>query len=107
MAALDFPSTGLVANVTTYTANGKTWLWDGTSWISRGSTYTASVGDGTNTIFSISHNLGKSVIVASIREVSSGYYVYPDIKYVDSNTLQLEFASAPTANQYSLTVVGF
>lgn len=34
MATLDFPSTGLVANTTTYTANGKTWLWDGTTWLS-------------------------------------------------------------------------
>ena len=33
MAALDFPSSGLVANVTTYTANNRTWIWNGVSWI--------------------------------------------------------------------------
>ena len=30
--AIDFPSTGLVSNTTTYTYGGKTWLWNGTGW---------------------------------------------------------------------------
>ena len=30
--ALSFPTTGLVANVTTYTYGGNTWLWDGNEW---------------------------------------------------------------------------
>lgn len=38
MAALNFPSAGLVAGVTTHTENGSTWLWDGTSWVSQGDT---------------------------------------------------------------------
>jgi hypothetical protein len=29
---IDFPSTGLVSNVTTYTSGSKTWLWTGYSW---------------------------------------------------------------------------
>jgi hypothetical protein len=29
---IDFPSTGLTANVTTYTSEGKTWIWTGYSW---------------------------------------------------------------------------
>jgi hypothetical protein len=28
--SLGFPTTGLTANVTTYTVNGRTWLWNGT-----------------------------------------------------------------------------
>jgi len=30
--AINFPSTGLVANVTTYTSGGSTWIWDGIAW---------------------------------------------------------------------------
>jgi hypothetical protein len=29
---IDFPSTGLVTNVTTYTSGSKTWIWTGYSW---------------------------------------------------------------------------
>ena len=107
MAALDFPSSGLVAGTTTYTANGKTWLWDGTSWISKSSTYTATVGDGTNTSITVTHNLDKAIVIVSVRDASSGYFVYPDIKYVNSNSVILEFASAPSSNQYTVTVVGY
>jgi hypothetical protein len=34
--AIDFPSTGLVAGVTTYTVGSKTWVWNGTAWDSTG-----------------------------------------------------------------------
>jgi hypothetical protein len=30
--SINFPSTGLTANVSTYTLNGRTWLWNGYSW---------------------------------------------------------------------------
>lgn len=30
--AINFPSTGLVANVTTYTSGGSTWIWNGIVW---------------------------------------------------------------------------
>ena len=30
--AIDFPSTGLVANTTTYSFGSLTWIWNGTSW---------------------------------------------------------------------------
>jgi hypothetical protein len=29
---INFPSSGLTANVSTYTLNGRTWLWNGYSW---------------------------------------------------------------------------
>ena len=34
--AINFPTTGLVANVTTYTYQGYTWLWNGATWQSVG-----------------------------------------------------------------------
>ena len=43
---INFPSTGLTANVSTYTLNDKTWLWNGTAWqlVSNQAGYTGSVG---------------------------------------------------------------
>ena len=32
MAAINFPSTGLIDNVTTFSANGLTWQWNGLAW---------------------------------------------------------------------------
>ena len=46
MAALNFPTTGLVAGVTEYSANGTTYLWDGVKWVGR----TAGGAAGTNSI---------------------------------------------------------
>lgn len=41
---LDFPSTGLVANVTTYTGpSGQEWLWDGRKWLAAGETVFATI----------------------------------------------------------------
>jgi hypothetical protein len=42
--ALDFPTTGLVANVTTVTQGGRTWLWTGVAWKAITSTLAYSVG---------------------------------------------------------------
>lgn len=44
MAAINFPSSGLTPNVTTYSVNGKTWIWDGVSWKNISSGYTGSQG---------------------------------------------------------------
>jgi len=46
MAALNFPTTNLVAGVTEYSANGTTYLWDGVKWVGR----TAGGAAGTNSI---------------------------------------------------------
>ena len=70
------------------------------------SVFTANVGNGTNTSYTITHNLNKAGIVVTVREISSGYFVYPDIDYASSNTVVLEFVTAPTANQYFAAVIG-
>ena len=57
MAALNFPTTGLVAGVTEYSANGTTYLWDGIKWVGR----TAGGAAGTNSI----QNNGNTVQVRS------------------------------------------
>lgn len=68
--------------------------------------FTSNVGNASANVFVIAHNLNFNSIYPMIREYSSGYFVYPDVKLVDANTIQLEFVNAPTANQYFLTVLG-
>ena len=53
MAALNFPTTGLVAGVTQYSANGTTYLWDGVKWVGR----TAGGAAGTNSIQNNGHTV--------------------------------------------------
>lgn len=69
--------------------------------------YTAAVGDGTTTVFTITHNLGSRDVVVSIRETASPYaQVYTDVEMTTENTITLRFAEAPSNNQYTVTVVG-
>ena len=59
MAILNFPNTGLVANVTQYTGdNGTTYLWDGIKWVGR----TAGGAAGTNSIQNSSYTVQVDVV---------------------------------------------
>ena len=69
-------------------------------------TYYANVGNSSANSFTISHSLNKDYVIPAVRENSSGYYVYPDIRYVDANNIVLEFVTAPTTNQYTIIVLG-
>ena len=68
--------------------------------------YSDNVGNSVSNTFTINHGLNKEFVNPVVRENSSGYYVYPDMRYVDLNTIILEFVSAPSANQYKVIVVG-
>ena len=70
--------------------------------------YSVLIGDGSATSYTVTHNLGATNDVhVSVRETSTNYYVYPDIKYVNSNSVIIEFSSAPTSNQYRVSLIGF
>lgn len=71
------------------------------------SSYSASIGDGNTTTFALTHSLGKTNIIVSVRENPTGAYVYPDITYVSSNITTIAFASAPTSSQYFVSILGF
>lgn len=69
--------------------------------------YVANVGDGTNTQFTITHNLGTRDVTVTVYETASPYgVVYPDIQMYDNNSIKLLFATAPTAGQYRVVIVG-
>ena len=68
--------------------------------------FTSNVGNAVANTFNIAHNLNSTTIIPAVREISTGYYVYPDIKTTTPNHIVLEFVSIPTANQYFLILLG-
>jgi hypothetical protein len=70
--------------------------------------YSVLIGDGSAISYTINHNLGATNDVnVSVREIGTNYYVYPDVKYVNADSVLIEFVSAPTSNQYRVSVIGF
>lgn len=67
--------------------------------------YAASIGDGSATSITVNHNLNSDNVFVTVIESSTGYYVYPDIKYSTSNSTIFEFVDAPTTNQYKVIIL--
>lgn len=69
--------------------------------------FSTSIGNGTNTTLTVTHNLGTQDVVVFVREVASPFaQVMCDVEITDTNNVACIFAVAPTANQYRVTVVG-
>lgn len=67
--------------------------------------YATTIGDGSATEFTITHNLASSDIHApTCFVISSGANVRPGWKKIDSNTMQLDFASAPASSAIRVVV---
>jgi len=66
--------------------------------------YNTNIGDGTNTSYTVTHNLNTTDPVVTIKDVATEYFVYPDIKYSSANAIILEFVDAPTTNQFRVAV---
>jgi len=69
--------------------------------------YSAAIGNGSDTSFTLTHNLNTRDCVVCIRETSGNYEeVYADMKFPTVNSVTVAFAAAPTFNQYTVTVIG-
>lgn len=68
--------------------------------------FAASHGDGSNTSYTITHNLGTLDVTYVIYRVSDGVQVFPDVTHATTNTLTVVYAVAPTTNQYRAVVHG-
>ena len=65
------------------------------------------VGNGTDTLYSLEHNLGTRDITVQVFENSSPYaQVEADVEHHDSNNVKIKFASAPSNDEYRVVVVG-
>lgn len=69
--------------------------------------YAANVGDGTNTSYTITHNLGTKDVIVSVYDNSSPYAeVICDVQHTSTSAITLLFSVAPTSNQYRVVVHG-
>jgi len=69
--------------------------------------YAASVGNGSLTSISLTHNLGTRDVTVHIYDNSSPYaQLEADVEHTDSNNVTVKFAVAPTTNQYRVVIVG-
>jgi hypothetical protein len=65
----------------------------------------ATIGDGTSTTITFTHNLNTQDIILAVKEVSTNIGVIVDWVANGVNTVQLTFGTAPTTGQYRVTVV--
>ena len=66
--------------------------------------YAALVGDGTNTSFTVTHNLGTRDVVVSVYDAATYEEVMTDVTRTSTNAVSVGFAVAPTADAYRVVV---
>ena len=67
---------------------------------------TASVGNGTNTSFAVSHNLGTRDVQVQVYDNATYDTVECDVVRTDANTVTVSFTVAPTNDAYRVVVIG-
>ena len=71
--------------------------------------FTALIGDGDNTTFSISHGLATLNVVVQVRLTASPHTFISSgvtVNLTDANTASISFSTIPTLNQYTIIVIG-
>lgn len=77
------------------------------NWVGRIRKHQQAIGDGTNTLYTVTHNLGtRDVAVAVYKNGATYDEVLCDVRRPTVNTVELEFASAPASNEYVVVVIG-
>lgn len=77
------------------------------TWASAPKRYSANFGDGTNTSYTITHNLSTRDVTVAVYRNSGNYdEVLCDVQHTSTTALTLVFSTAPTSNQYRVVVVG-
>jgi hypothetical protein len=67
-------------------------------------TYTTTIGNGSSTAITVTHNLGSRNVVVSVKDASTYAEVECDVAATTANAVTLTFATAPTTGQYTVTV---
>ncbi|MEY2643674.1 MAG: hypothetical protein RLZZ611_323 [Cyanobacteriota bacterium] len=76
------------------------------TWSGAPKRYADTFGDGTNTSYTITHNLGTRDVTVCVYRNSGNYdEVFCDVQHTSTTTVTLVFTSAPTTNQYRVVVV--
>lgn len=96
--------TGTDGQVITFNANG---VPVATTMQSGGvKKYSTTIGNGTSTSYTVTHNLGTSDICVSAVQVSSNQNVWIQYTINNTNSITLTFASAIASNSIKIVVMG-
>lgn len=69
--------------------------------------YATTIGDGTTTAFTVSHNLGTRDVIVQIRRNASPYnLVMTDVKADTINDVVVEFSAPPATNEFRVMIQG-
>lgn len=76
------------------------------SWSGRIKKYATSIGDGTSTSYTVTHNLASLEVNVTIFSNATGDEVIADVLHATTNSLTILFSSAPASNAYRVVVIG-
>jgi phage-related tail fiber protein len=68
--------------------------------------FSTSIGDGVATTITVTHGLGVTDVMVTVKDVASGEVRFMGWTVVDANAVSLSFPAAPTSNQFRVTVHG-
>jgi len=81
-------------------------MHNGTAWQQISRKYSTALA-GTNTSFTVTHNLGTRDVTVQVRKSGSTYdLVYTDVQMTTTDTVTVIFASSVTGSDYTVTVIG-
>lgn len=66
--------------------------------------YAANIGDGTNTSYAVTHNLGTVDVIVMLKDNSTLEEVLADVVITNTNTVTVTFATAPASNAYRVII---
>lgn len=78
----------------------------GVKWASPSNQYAATIGNGSDTSITVTHNLGTLDVVIGVHLVSTGEEVNCDKVKTSGNVVTLGFATAPATNSVRVVVIG-
>ena len=67
--------------------------------------FKTSIGDGTNTGYTVTHNLGTTDVVVQLFDVSSGDTVYADVVRSSTTEVEITFGAAPASNDIRVLII--
>jgi hypothetical protein len=76
------------------------------TWSGRIKKYAVSIGDGSATSYTVTHNLASRDVHVTVYNASTYDEVITDVTHATTNTLTIVFASAPGSNAYRVVVTG-
>lgn len=68
--------------------------------------YATSLGDGSSTSYTITHNFSTRDVTVTLYDAATYAEVFADVVHTDANTVTVTFAVAPSSNAYRVVVVG-